>query len=90
MSTAQVYIIYDGDPDGPIDRMAHAVMEGAASVDGASVLGIETMCTDPLPPRLEVNFRIPKSTTLGWHRIEIQTGSRRLHPHPLQVDYESS
>jgi NAD(P)H dehydrogenase (quinone) len=38
MSTAQVYIIYDGDPDGPIDRMAHAVMEGAAAVDGASVL----------------------------------------------------
>ena len=38
MSTAQVYIIYDGDPDGPIDRMAHAVMEGAAAVDGASAL----------------------------------------------------
>src|SRR6202158_1639609 len=38
MSTAQVYIIYDGDPDGPIDRMAHAVMEGAAAVDGATVL----------------------------------------------------
>jgi SAM-dependent methyltransferase len=58
-------------------------------VDGEPVRGMETMCTDPLPPRLEVNFRIPKSTTLGWHRIEIQTGSRRLHPHPLQVDYES-
>src|ERR1700694_3948068 len=38
MSTAQVYIIYDGDPDGPIDRMAHAVMQGAAAVDGATVL----------------------------------------------------
>src|SRR5437660_6170364 len=38
MSTVQVYVIYDGDPDGPIDRMAHAVAEGAASVDGASVL----------------------------------------------------
>jgi hypothetical protein len=59
-------------------------------VDGEPVRGMETMCTDPLPPRLEVNFRIPKSTTLGWHRIEVQIGSRRLHPHPLQVDYESS
>jgi len=59
-------------------------------VDGEPVRGLETMCTDPLPPRLEVNFRIPKSTTLGWHRIEVQVGNRRLHPHPLQVDYESS
>jgi NAD(P)H dehydrogenase (quinone) len=38
MSTVQVYVIYDGDPDGPIDRLAHAVADGAASVDGASVL----------------------------------------------------
>jgi NAD(P)H dehydrogenase (quinone) len=38
MSSAQVYIIYDGDPHGPIDRLAHAVMEGAESVDGASAL----------------------------------------------------
>jgi NAD(P)H dehydrogenase (quinone) len=38
MSTAQVYIVYDGDPDGPIDRMAHAVMEGAEAVAGASAL----------------------------------------------------
>src|SRR6266702_4172014 len=36
MSTARVYIIYDGDPDGPIDRMAHAVMEVAAD---AIILG---------------------------------------------------
>jgi NAD(P)H dehydrogenase (quinone) len=38
MSTVQVYVIYDGDPDGPIDRMAHAVADGAASVEGATVL----------------------------------------------------
>ena len=38
MSTVQVYVVYDGDPDGPIDRMAHAVADGASSVDGASVL----------------------------------------------------
>ena len=38
MSTAQVYIIYDGDPAGPIDRLAHAVSAGAAAVDGVAVL----------------------------------------------------
>src|ERR1700716_4207189 len=38
MSTVQVYVIYDGDPDGPLDRLAHAVADGVSSVDGASVL----------------------------------------------------
>jgi NAD(P)H dehydrogenase (quinone) len=33
-----VYLIYDGDPDGPLDRLAHAVKEGAASVEGTAVL----------------------------------------------------
>ena len=59
-------------------------------VDGEPVLSMETLCTDPLPPRLEVNFRIPMGTTLGWHQIEVQAGTRRLHPHPLQVDYVAS
>jgi NAD(P)H dehydrogenase (quinone) len=38
MPTVTVYVIYDGDPNGPIDRLAHAVREGASSVDGASVV----------------------------------------------------
>jgi NAD(P)H dehydrogenase (quinone) len=38
MTSVRVYIIYDGDPDGPIDRLAHAVAEGAESVAGASAL----------------------------------------------------
>jgi len=37
MST-QVYVVYDGDPDGPIDRLAHAIQEGAASVDETHVV----------------------------------------------------
>src|SRR5207248_9715058 len=31
MSNVQIYVIYDGDPDGPVDRLAHAVADGAAS-----------------------------------------------------------
>jgi NAD(P)H dehydrogenase (quinone) len=38
MSSVTVYVIYDGDPDGPIDRLAHAVSEGAGSVDGVAVV----------------------------------------------------
>jgi NAD(P)H dehydrogenase (quinone) len=37
MSTL-VYVIYDGDPDGPIDRLAHAIAEGAQSVNGTEVV----------------------------------------------------
>jgi NAD(P)H dehydrogenase (quinone) len=38
MSTTLVYVVYDGDPDGPIDRLAHAIGEGAASVPETEVV----------------------------------------------------
>jgi NAD(P)H dehydrogenase (quinone) len=38
MPAVQVAIVYDGDPDGPIDRLAHAIGVGVASVDGASAV----------------------------------------------------
>jgi NAD(P)H dehydrogenase (quinone) len=34
----QVYIIYDGDPEGPIDRLAHAIADGARSIEGTAAL----------------------------------------------------
>jgi NAD(P)H dehydrogenase (quinone) len=33
-----VYIVYDGDPDGPLDRLAHAIEEGAAGAPETRVL----------------------------------------------------
>jgi NAD(P)H dehydrogenase (quinone) len=33
-----VYVIYDGDPNGPIDRLAHAIGEGAESVPETKVV----------------------------------------------------
>jgi NAD(P)H dehydrogenase (quinone) len=38
MPSLTVYVIYDGDPGGPIDRLAHAVRDGAASLEGTSVV----------------------------------------------------
>jgi NAD(P)H dehydrogenase (quinone) len=38
MAAVSVYVVYDGDPEGPIDRLAHAVGVGAASVEGATVV----------------------------------------------------
>ena len=37
MSTL-VYVIFDGDPDGPMDRLAHAIGDGALSVADTQVL----------------------------------------------------
>jgi NAD(P)H dehydrogenase (quinone) len=37
MSTL-VYVIYDGDPDGPLDRLAHAIARGAQSVPETEVV----------------------------------------------------
>jgi NAD(P)H dehydrogenase (quinone) len=33
-----VYVIYDGDPDGPLDRLAHAIAEGAQKVADTQVI----------------------------------------------------
>src|SRR5919197_5926608 len=33
-----VYVIYDGDPGGPIDRLAHAIGEGASRVPATAVV----------------------------------------------------
>jgi NAD(P)H dehydrogenase (quinone) len=38
MDRVTVYVIYDGDPDGPIDRLAHAIREGAIGVSGTFVV----------------------------------------------------
>src|SRR5688572_13576773 len=34
----RVYVIYDGDPNGPIHQLAQAVVAGAQSVEGAEVV----------------------------------------------------
>jgi NAD(P)H dehydrogenase (quinone) len=33
-----VYVIFDGDSDGPIDRLAHAIAEGAQSVPDTQIV----------------------------------------------------
>jgi len=39
---------------------------------------LEFFCTDPLPPRFEVNFRIPQEVGMGTHLLEMSLGRRRL------------
>jgi NAD(P)H dehydrogenase (quinone) len=38
VARTRVYVLYDGDPDGPIDRLARAVADGASSVPEVEVV----------------------------------------------------
>jgi len=57
----------------------------SASVDGIPVLDIDFFCTDPLPPRFEVNFKLPEETGVGGHSLEMRLGKRVVEPIGIQV-----
>ena len=56
-----------------------------ATVDGVPVLDIDFFCTDPLPPRFEVNFRLPEETGTGGHVLEMRMGRRVVAPIGIEV-----
>ncbi len=56
-----------------------------AFIDGQPVQGIDVFCTDPLPPRHEVNFQIPDGLGSGPHMLAIQLGARRFAPVAIEV-----
>lgn len=57
----------------------------AATVDGVPVLDIEAFCTDPLPPRFEVNFKLPEQAAPGPHVLQMSLGRRRFAPVAIEV-----
>lgn len=59
--------------------------EFGATIDGVPVEDVEFFCTDPLPPRFEVNFRVPAEIGMGSHLLELQLGKRRLGAVSLDV-----
>jgi hypothetical protein len=63
-----------------------ANVEGfSATVDGEPVEEVDVFCTDPLPPRHEVNFRLPKAAAPGEHVLQIRLGGRALAPVGIEV-----
>ena len=56
-----------------------------ATISGAPVEDLEYFCTDPLPPRFEVNFRIPHEVGRGSHLLDMRLGRRRLGTVSLDV-----
>jgi SAM-dependent methyltransferase len=57
----------------------------AVAVDSRAVLKTDIMCTDPVPPRYELNFALPKDIEPGGHELQLRIGGRSLMPHPIVV-----
>jgi SAM-dependent methyltransferase len=49
-----------------------------ATVDGLPVRDIESLRTDPLASRYEVNFTLPEQTKPGGHVLDVRLGTRPL------------
>lgn len=67
-----------------LEEVAHPE-EFAAAVDGDPVADPEIFCTDPLPRRYEVNFRLPEKTEVGRHVLELRLGRRKFAPIIIEV-----
>jgi len=56
-----------------------------ASIDGTPVPTTDFLCVDPVPPRFEVNLKLPDAISPGPHRLELWLGARRFAPIPIEV-----
>jgi len=56
-----------------------------ASIDGIPVPSTDFFCVDPVPPRFEVNLRLPEAVGSGPHQLELSLGARRFAPIPIEV-----
>ncbi|MBI2687605.1 MAG: class I SAM-dependent methyltransferase [Acidobacteria bacterium] len=59
--------------------------EFSATVDGRPVVDMDFFCTDPLPPRFEVNFKLPDEIAPGGHSLEMKLGKRVVAPVGIDV-----
>jgi SAM-dependent methyltransferase len=56
-----------------------------ATVDGEPAQGLEWFCTDPLPRRYEVNFKLPDTVGPGRRELRMNIGRRRFPPVVIEV-----
>jgi 2-polyprenyl-3-methyl-5-hydroxy-6-metoxy-1,4-benzoquinol methylase len=52
--------------------------ELVAEVDGRPAVDYSVLCTDPMPPRHEINFRLPEGVGAGQREVVLRTGRRLL------------
>ena len=65
----------------------HDIEKLEVTFGGRRINFLDIFCTDPMPPRHEVNFQIPSSRDLppGSYPLELRVGSRRFSPVVLDV-----
>ena len=56
-----------------------------ASIEGVPCENVDFFCTDPVPPRYEINLTIPAVIRPGAHELYLELGSRRFAPIPIEV-----
>jgi SAM-dependent methyltransferase len=56
-----------------------------ARIDGHYVRAAEMFCTDPRNQRYDVSFLLPEDTMPGLHHLEMNLGTRKLAPIPIEV-----
>ncbi len=54
------------------------------TIDSLPAKDLELKCTDPVPPRYELNFALPDLSP-GRHTLQIQAGKRALMPRPIDI-----
>jgi SAM-dependent methyltransferase len=59
--------------------------EFKARIGGRDVRETECFCTDPGPPRYEVNFKLPEGMESGTHLLEMRLGTRGLAAVEIEV-----
>ena len=61
----------------------------AVTIDNRPVRDLEIMLTDPIPPRHELNFRVPEGLGPGRYVLQVRVGERDLLPCHLDVHASS-
>jgi hypothetical protein len=54
-------------------------------VDDISAGELQFVCTDPALDRYDLIFHLPDGITPGTHKLQMQVGTRRLAPIPIEV-----
>jgi hypothetical protein len=57
----------------------------SADLAGKAVTGIDIFCADPLPPRYEINFDLPRDLPPGANELRMRLGERSLGSVVLDV-----
>jgi ubiquinone/menaquinone biosynthesis C-methylase UbiE len=60
-----------------------------ATVDGQPAFEYSILCTDPMPPRYEINFRLPPTLPAGPNTLKLVAGRRLIGLVPIEIAPQS-